>query len=122
MNFLKKISKTINLGKFKVNDKSKTFIVAEISGNHEGKIKNVFKAIDLIKNSGADAIKIQSYEPNTITINERNKYFFINDESIWKGKYLYDLYKKSYTPFAWHKKIFDYAKKKKINMLLVSIR
>ena len=114
MNFLKKISKTINLGKFKVNDKSKTFIVAEISGNHEGKIKNVFKAIDLIKNSGADAIKIQSYEPNTITINERNKYFFINDESIWKGKYLYDLYKKSYTPFAWHKKIFDYAKKKKL--------
>jgi pseudaminic acid synthase len=114
MNFLKKISPKIKLDRFLLNRNSKTFIVAELSGNHEGKIKNVFKAIDLIKKSGADAIKIQSYEPQTITINKKNKYFFINDKSIWKGKYLYDLYKQSFTPFSWHKKIFKYAKKKKL--------
>ena len=114
MYFQKKISSSIKLGKFTINDKSKTFIVAELSGNHEGKIENVFKSIDLVKKTGADAIKIQSYEPNTITINERNKFFFINDNSIWKGKYLYDLYKKSYTPFAWHKKIFEYSRKKNL--------
>ena len=104
--------KKINIGRYTIHKNSKCLIVAELSGNHGGKLKNVFKAIDKIKKSGADAIKIQSYEPHTITLNAKNKYFWIKDKSIWSGQYLYDLYKKSYTPFSWHKKIFLYAKKR----------
>lgn len=104
-----KLSNKITLSK-----KSKTFIVAEISGNHNGNINNIFKSIDLIKKAGGDAIKIQSYEPNTITVNSKKKYFFIKDKSIWKGQYLYDLYKSAHTPFSWHKKIFKYAQKKNL--------
>ena len=100
--------------KITISNSSKVFIVAEISGNHSGNIKNILRSIDNIKASGADAIKIQSYEPHTITLNSKKKYFYINDKSIWKGKYLYDLYKSAYTPFAWHKKIFSYAQKKKL--------
>ena len=109
----KKISKKIRFNKnFTISEKSNVFIVAEISGNHSGNIKNVFKSIDQIKKAGADAIKIQSYEPQTITVNSKKKHFFIKDKSIWKGQYLYNLYKTSYTPFSWHKKIFSYAKLK----------
>ncbi len=109
----KKISKKIRLSKnFTISEKSSVFIVAEISGNHSGNIKNVFKSIDLIKKAGADAVKIQSYEPDTITVNSKKKYFFINDKSIWNGQYLYNLYKSSYTPFSWHKKIFSYSRSK----------
>ena len=65
----KKILKKIKFDKNNyVSEKSKVFIVAEISGNHSGKIQNVLKSIDKIKQAGADAVKIQSYEPNTITI------------------------------------------------------
>jgi pseudaminic acid synthase len=111
----KNISKRIKFNKnIILSEKSKVFIVAEISGNHSGKIENVLKSIDQIKKAGADAVKIQSYEPNTITVNSRKNFFFINDKSIWKGQYLYDLYKSSYTPFSWHKKIFSYAKSKKL--------
>lgn len=89
------------------------FFVAEASANHSGKIKNLKKIIDSAKKYGADAIKIQSYEANTITVNSKNKKFYIR-EGLWKGKYLWDLYKKGQTPFKWHKEIFNYAKKKKI--------
>ncbi len=106
------ISNRIKIGKFIVSNKNPCLIVAELSGNHGGKKKNVFKAIDLISKSGANAIKLQSYEPNTITLNSKKKYFFIDDNSIWRGKYLYDLYKSAYTPFSWHEDIFKYAKKK----------
>ena len=52
--------------------------------------------------------------PDTITLKSKNKYFYINDDSIWKGKYLYELYKSAHTPFSWHEKIFNYARKKKL--------
>ena len=114
MNYKKYLAKKINLKNFKIHELSKTFIVAEISANHGGNIKNIFKSIDFIKKIGADAIKIQSYEASTITLNSKTKNFFINDKSIWKGRYLFDLYKKAQTPFSWHKQIFEYAKKKKL--------
>ena len=109
-----KISNKIKIGNFVISKENSCFIVAELSGNHGGKKQNVFKAIDLISKSGANAIKLQSYEPDTITINSKKKYFYIDDKSIWKGKYLYQLYKSAYTPFSWHKEIFEYAKKKSL--------
>ena len=73
MNYKKYLAKKINLKNFKIHELSKTFIVAEISANHGGNIKNIFKSIDFIKKIGADAIKIQSYEASTITLNSKTK-------------------------------------------------
>ena len=97
----------------KLNKINKPFIIAELSANHNGKIKNIYKLIDKAKMCGVSAVKIQSYTPQSITLDCKNKYFFIN-KGPWAGNYLYDLYKKGTTPYSWHKKIFDYAKKKNI--------
>ena len=111
----KKLSNRIILNKKEIiSNSKKCFVVAEISGNHGGNLSTMIKSIKKAKEIGSDAIKIQSYEPNTITLNEKNKHFLINDKSIWRGKYLYDLYKETYTPFKWHKEIFRIAKKENI--------
>tara|TARA_B100000965_G_scaffold406763_1_gene448217 strand:- start:604 stop:1671 length:1068 start_codon:yes stop_codon:yes gene_type:complete len=114
MNFNKLLAKKLKLQNFQIDNSSKTFIVAEISANHGGSIKNIFKSIDYLKKIGVNAIKIQSYEASTITLNTKDKNFYIDDNSIWKGKYLFELYKEAQTPFSWHKKIFNYAQKKKL--------
>ena len=89
----------------------KPFIIAEISANHKKSIKRVFKMIDEAKKAGASAIKLQSYKADTITLNIRSKNFYIKDKkSLWKNKYLYDLYKEGETPWEWTTKIFKYAK------------
>ena len=96
---------------FKLSKIKRPFVIAELSANHNGNINNVYKLIDNAKKCGANAIKIQSYTAESITLDCKNKYFFVN-EGHWKGNYLYDIYKKGSLPFQWHKKVFDYAKKK----------
>ena len=76
---------------FKLSKINKPFIIAELSANHNGKISNVFKLINEAKKCGANAIKIQSYTPDSMTIDSKNKYFYIN-KGPWKGNYLFDLY------------------------------
>ena len=101
------------LAQKKINQ-GRTFIVAEISANHNGKLKNLKKIMLAAKKSGADAVKIQSYEPDSITINTDSKDFLFKNsgKSPWKKyKNFYNLYKFGQTPIKWHKKIFDYAKK-----------
>lgn len=88
----------------------KCFIIAEMSANHGFEIENAKKTIRIAKESGADAVKIQTYTPDTMTIDCRNKYFDINQGTIWDGINLYDLYKTAYTPWEWHKELFEYAK------------
>ena len=113
--FLKKLKNEIKFSrKIRISNLSKTFIVAEISANHSGSLRLLKKTMLKAKLSGADAVKIQSYQANTMTLDSRNKNFLINDKSIWKGKYLYSLYQKAETPFKWHKEIFKFAKKNKI--------
>jgi len=87
--------------------------VAEISANHNGSLFHAKKLIKIAKKYGADAVKLQSYTPGTITINSKRNEFFIK-KGLWKGKTLWDLYKKAQTPFEWHKELFDYAIKLKI--------
>ena len=89
------------------------FFIAEISANHCGSIEHAKKLIYTAKIYGADAVKLQSYTPGTITINSKRNEFLIK-KGLWKGKTLWDLYKKAQTPFEWHKELFDYAKKLKI--------
>ena len=111
---------TFKLGKYNIDDKSEPFIIAELSANHNGKLSNIYSLIDKAKKGGADAIKLQSYTPDSMTINSKRKEFLVK-EGLWKGSYLYDLYVKGTTPESWHKKIFNYAKKKKNTMLQHSI-
>ena len=93
------------------------YIIAEMSANHNGKIENAFKIIDQAKNAGADAVKIQTYTADTMTLDSDNEDFMINDpKSLWNGWNLYKLYQWAHTPWEWHKDLFDYAKKKKITI------
>ena len=85
------------------------YIVAELSANHNGDINRAKEIIKMSKESGADAIKIQTYTADTMTIKCQKEDFQINS-GLWKGYNLYDLYKWAETPFEWHKELFDYAK------------
>ena len=86
------------------------FIIAELSGNHNGSIDRAIKLINEAKASGADAIKLQTYTPDTMTIKCNFNDFQIK-KGPWKGYTLYELYKEAQTPFEWQKELFEYAKK-----------
>lgn len=91
------------------------YIIAEMSANHNGDISNAYKIIDMAKSSGADCIKIQTYTPDTLTIDSNLPDFQLM-EGIWAGQSLYQLYKNAYTPWEWHKPLFKYAKKHDITI------
>ena len=90
------------------------FFIAEISANHNGSLSHAKKLIKIAKKYGADAVKLQTYTPDTLTINSNKPDFKIRG-GLWKGKTLWDLYHKGQTPFQWHRELFNYAKKLKIN-------
>jgi pseudaminic acid synthase len=94
-----------NIGNINVGDDSKVFVIAELSANHNQNFEIAAKTIVAAKESGADAIKIQTYTPDTITLDCRNDYFKISQGTIWDGKYLYDLYMEAYTPWEWQPKL-----------------
>ncbi|MCX6165449.1 MAG: pseudaminic acid synthase [Ignavibacteriae bacterium] len=83
----------------------KTFIVAELSANHNHDFEIAVKTIKAAKKAGADAIKLQTYTPDTLTINVNNDYFKINKNTLWDGQTLYELYKEAYTPWEWQPKL-----------------
>lgn len=85
-----------------------TFIIAELSANHNGSFELAKKTIDAAKQAGANAVKLQTYTADTITINS-NKDCFIEKGGLWDGYSLYQLYKEAYTPWEWHLDLFDYA-------------
>lgn len=88
------------------------FIVAEMSANHGHDIKKAYKLVDAASDAGADAIKLQTYTPDTITIDSNKKYFQIKVNDAWKGQTLYSLYGKAYTPWDWQPKLKKYAESK----------
>ena len=92
-----------------ISSSSSPYIVAELSANHGQDIKTALDSIKSAKNCGASAIKIQTYTADSMTFKKDNK-IFIN-KGIWKGNDLYNLYKTAQTPYSWHKKLFQYAKK-----------
>ena len=89
------------------------FFVAEISANHNGSLLHAKKLIKIAKKYGADAVKLQSYTPDTLTIKSNKPDFKIRG-GLWNGKTLWNLYEKAQTPFEWHEELFDYAKRLKI--------
>ncbi len=98
------------IGNKKIGNSQPTYIVAEMSANHGGNIKNAKKLIKDAKKVGADAIKLQTYTPDTITFKSNKKDFRIDKNSPWqKEKTLWNLYNQTYTPFEWHEELFSYA-------------
>ena len=105
----------MKIGNRRISEKDAPFIIAEISANHNNSLKRTLKLVDEAKNAGADAVKLQTYKPHTMTLKSKNKDFLIKDKkSLWHGKYLFDLYSKGSLPWEWHKSIFQRAKKNKI--------
>ncbi len=93
----------------------KTLVVAEMSGNHNLNLRHAIKMINSIKKTGADAVKIQLYTPDTITFNSNNRDFLLKKKNKWsKNKNLYSLYKKAYTPWNWYNKLNQECKKRKL--------
>ena len=90
-----------------------TFIIAEAGVNHNGDFDTAIELIKVAKDSGADAVKFQTFSPDTMTLNSNKKDFLIK-EGIWKGDNLWNIYKKAQTPLIWHKELFNYSKTKKI--------
>lgn len=99
----------ISINGVNIDKLSKVFIIAELSANHGHDINIAKETIKAAKNAGADAIKIQTYTADTLTIDCDNEYFRLDSGTIWDGRTLYDLYSEAYTPWEWHKELMDYA-------------
>ena len=89
---------------------NRAMIVAEISANHGHDIEIVKKSILKAKEMGCDAAKIQSYTPDTITLDCDNEYFQINTGTLWDGTTLYKLYSEAFMPWEWHEELYEYAR------------
>ena len=104
------VTDTIEIDGRKIGDNHAPYIIAEMSANHNGEISNAYRIIDMAKGCGADAVKLQTYHPDTITMNIRTAEFMIKG-GLWDGQSLYELYEKAFMPWDWHRPLFDHAKK-----------
>ena len=94
---------------FDISNDSDIYLVAEMSANHNGNIENAFRTIKAAKSAGANAIKIQTYTPDTLTIRSSRPEFYLSG-GLWDGRHLYDLYQDAHTPYEWHNQLFNFAK------------
>ncbi|MGO4325661.1 pseudaminic acid synthase [Cupriavidus sp. 2TAF22] len=102
---------TINIGGRLIGREHEPFLIAEMSGNHNQSLDRALEIVDAAAASGAHALKIQTYTADTMTLDIREREFFISDpKSLWKGKSLYELYHEAHTPWEWHKAIFERAR------------
>lgn len=99
----------MKIGNFDL-EKDGTYIIAELSANHAGNIETAKKSIQAAYEAGANAIKLQTYTADTLTLNCKNNDFMINGGTLWDGENLYSLYEKAYTPWEWHEELFNYAR------------
>jgi pseudaminic acid synthase len=107
--------KEIKLGKYLIGKSHKPFVIAEMSGNHNQSIEKALSIIDAVAATGANAIKLQTYRADTLTIDVSHGEFHISDKnSLWKNRNLYELYQEAHTPWEWHKALFERANEKGI--------
>ena len=103
--------KNIKIDRFNVGEGLPPFIIAELSGNHNHDLNLALQMVDAAADAGVHALKLQTYTADTMTINVSKEEFFIDDEnSLWHGSSLYELYQKAYTPWGWHHAIFERVK------------
>jgi pseudaminic acid synthase len=100
----------IQIGNYKIGKDQKPFVVAEMSGNHNQSLDRALAIVDAAADAGAHALKLQTYTADTITM--KGAHTIQDENSLWKGRELYDLYQEAYTPWEWHKPIFDHAIKR----------
>jgi pseudaminic acid synthase len=100
----------INLGNITVGKNYRPFIIAEMSGNHNQSLERALAIVDSAADAGAHAIKLQTYTPDTMTM--KGAYQINDQNSLWNGRELYELYQEAYTPWEWHQPIFEHASKK----------
>ncbi len=108
------MNREIKIGRKKIGGKNPTFIVAEMSANHEQDYKKAEAIVRAAAKTGADAIKVQTFTPDTITLNSRKKWFLVggkDNPKAWKGQTFYDLYKKAYMPWGWQPKLQKLAQR-----------
>ncbi|SDL80956.1 N-acetylneuraminate synthase [Salinimicrobium catena] len=98
----------MKIGNRTIGGEESVFIIAELSANHNGNLDTALETIKAAKRAGADCIKLQTYTPDTITIDSQKDDFLIKG-TIWEGRNLYDLYKEAYTPWEWHQALFEAA-------------
>ena len=101
--------KDIQIAQRLIGSSHRPYIIAEMSANHNGDIQNAFSIIKMAKEAGADAVKLQTYRPDTITMDMRTPEFMI-EGGLWGGQSLYELYESAYMPWDWHKPLFAYAR------------
>lgn len=106
---------TMHINNRPIGNQHPPYIIAEMSANHNGSLNTAFKIIDEAKKAGADAVKIQSYTADTITLNSRTPDFMIQG-GLWHGQSLYELYQKAHLPWDWHAPLFDYAREQNITL------
>lgn len=106
----KSIMQSFKIGSKTISHNHPTFIIAELSCNHNQNYESAIKLIHEAYKAGANAVKLQTYTPDTITLNSKKDYFKIGG-TIWENQYLYDLYEKAYTPWEWHKNLKEEANK-----------
>ena len=104
----------MNINNQIISNQSKVYIIAELSGNHNGKIQNAIDAIIAAKKTGADAIKLQTYTADTITLDSDKEEFQIKHGTIWDGTTLHKLYQQAFTPWEWHEELFRIAREEGI--------
>jgi pseudaminic acid synthase len=103
----------IQVAHYTISSAHRPFVIAEMSGNHNQSLDRALEIVDAVADSGAHALKLQTYTPDTITFNGASEEFYIRDtKSLWADKNLYKLYAEAYTPWEWHKPIFEHAKKR----------
>jgi pseudaminic acid synthase len=100
----------MQIGKSKIGDNYPTFVVAEMSANHGHDLNRAKELVHAAKDSGANAIKLQTYTADTLTFNHKSKDFYIS-KGPWSGQYMHDLYSYAYTPWEWHAELFELANK-----------
>jgi len=102
---------SVSIGSHVVSREQRPFVIAEMSGNHNGDLGRALQIVDAVAETGAQALKIQTYTPDTITIDVDTPAFRISDDhGLWGGRNLYQLYQEAHTPWEWHKPIFDRAR------------
>lgn len=104
------MNKAIEIEGTLIGEDHPPYVIAEMSANHNGNIGDAFKIIEKAKIAGANAVKIQTYKPDTITIDSKLPDFQIK-EGLWEGRTLFELYDWAHTPWDWHRDLFDHAKK-----------
>ena len=100
---------SVKIGQFEIAKSKKTFVIAELSANHNHRLDVALDTIKAAKEVGADAIKLQTYTADTITLDCDTEYFKIQHGTIWDGETLHALYQKAYTPWEWHEQLMEYA-------------